>query len=397
MKTNYKTALMALIIISMFLFSSCGLEEKETDRLEHNLKGRVMLMRQLFYEAHDSFGNIEKGEMDKDYYLDNDWIVVFNREGNYLLRKFNYEDDTLGILFGKNTYKYDNIGNLINLRLYHQLKRPRNNEEIEFILKEMTFFEYDNRNNRISKNKYCSDSIMINRAIYKYDDNNNMIEHSKYNYDGSLINRTINKYDIQNNKIEEVWRLEDNRFRIITRYNYDETGNKIEKINYNTNGSILSGYRYEYDVNNNKTEKHEFSTESGRTIRRKYIYNDDGKVTKIESLNSTFINRYDDKGNTIEVNYLNFDGSLIYNETFQYDYDKNGNWIKKNEFINTHPYLITERHITYHKVSYILLFFDLIDEIKHIYRQLDIAWYYILLIIALVVAIIVLDYKYRVS
>ena len=91
------------------------------------------------------------------------------------------------------------------------------------------------------------------------------------------------------------------------------------------------------------------------------VYTDDGRF-KI----------YNEKGNKIEENYYNSNGSLIYKTTYKYDekgnnieknnydsngrldskytyeYDKNNNWTQRIEYKNTIPHRITERIIEYY-------------------------------------------------
>lgn len=91
------------------------------------------------------------------------------------------------------------------------------------------------------------------------------------------------------------------------------------------------------------------------------VYTDDGRF-KI----------YNEKGNKIEENYYNSNGSLIYKNTYKYDekgniieenhydsngrldskytyeYDKNNNWTQRIEYKNTIPHRITERIIEYY-------------------------------------------------
>ena len=91
------------------------------------------------------------------------------------------------------------------------------------------------------------------------------------------------------------------------------------------------------------------------------VYTDDGHF-KI----------YNEKGNKIEENYYNSNGSLIYKNTYKYDekgniieenhydsngrldskytyeYDKNNNWTQRIEYKNTIPHRITERIIEYY-------------------------------------------------
>ena len=67
------------------------------------------------------------------------------------------------------------------------------------------------------------------------------------------------------------------------------------------------------------------------------------------SLEDKSTQKYDEYGNQVEWCVNDSDGILIYQFTYKYEYDKNGNWIKSIEFINTIPYKIIEREIEYFK------------------------------------------------
>jgi hypothetical protein len=60
---------------------------------------------------------------------------------------------------------------------------------------------------------------------------------------------------------------------------------------------------------------------------------------------------YDDKGNETEWNSYKPDGSLDVKETYKYDYDETGNWIKETKFRNGNPEIIIEREIKYDKTK----------------------------------------------
>jgi hypothetical protein len=51
----------------------------------------------------------------------------------------------------------------------------------------------------------------------------------------------------------------------------------------------------------------------------------------------------------IEKNKYDSDGSLDWKETYQYEYDKAGNWTKRIEFWNEIPARIYERKYEYYE------------------------------------------------
>ena len=59
--------------------------------------------------------------------------------------------------------------------------------------------------------------------------------------------------------------------------------------------------------------------------------------------------KYDEKGNKIEENRYESDGSLDNKWTYKYEFDKQGNWIKRIDFENKIAKFILEREYEYYK------------------------------------------------
>jgi hypothetical protein len=109
---------------------------------------------------------------------------------------------------------------------------------------------------------------------------------------------------------------------------YDYKGNKIEENSYNSDGSLDSKWTYKYDDKGNQIELNSYNSDGSLSIKWTY--------------------KYDDKGNKIEENSYNSDGSLISKWTFIYEFDKQGNWIKRIDFKNEIPEFILEREYEYY-------------------------------------------------
>lgn len=58
--------------------------------------------------------------------------------------------------------------------------------------------------------------------------------------------------------------------------------------------------------------------------------------------------KYDEKGNQIEENLYNSDSSLSSKWTFQYEFDKQGNWVKRIDFEDGIPELLLDRKYEYY-------------------------------------------------
>src|SRR5690554_1197246 len=163
-------------------------------------------------------------------------------------------------------------------------------------------YETKNRFGKIEKGKRKRDFFWKKDIQTKYNEKGNQIETNWYNSDGSLNSKII--------------------------YKYDEKGNQIEQNEYNSDGSLNSKIIYKYDEKGNQIEQNG--------------YNSDG------SLYSKIIYKYDEKRNKIEENLYNSDGSLDRKLTSNYEYDKQGNWIKRIDYTDEIPKFILEREYEYY-------------------------------------------------
>ena len=246
---------------------------------EANLKGKVKSYTESRYNAEDRFGEIQKIE---------------------------------GSLYWKESFKYDDKGNLIEMIGYSNYT-----------------FKYDDKGNRMEENYYNADGILSGKVNYNYDDKGNRIEENYYNADGILSGKNTYKYDDKGNQIEgNNYKVDGSGLDLHLRlsgkytYKYDKKGNQIENNKFNADGILFGKYTYRYDDKGNEIEKND--------------YNADGSLYHKETY------KYDDKGNKIEVNgYSNY--------TYKYEFDAKGNWIKKITFKNQIPENILERIYQYYE------------------------------------------------
>ncbi len=205
---------------------------------------------------------------------------------------------------GKRVGSYiDNFDILFNKEGY-EIKKDEFNH-FEGKLYRRCTFKYDNKGYKVEKRCYLFTTNMYEKETYKYDDNGNMIESNEYNRNGSLEFRKTYKYD-DNKNVIELYQYKNKSLFAKVIYKYNNEGELIEFNTFTDNGSLLDKVNYKYDSNGNL----------------------------IEELHSDNKN-YNSK------------------ETYKYELDKNGNWIKKitfkykdksDTFIQE---IITERIIVY--------------------------------------------------
>jgi len=193
--------------------------------------------------------------------------------------------------------------------------------------------------NEIKQNYYNPDGSLSSIWNYKYDDNGNQIEVKHYSSDGSLYIKWTYKYDDKGNQIEanQYYTRKGIRVKVECTYKYTGKGNKIKWCNV----------YHENDLFCKTMEK----------------YNDKGNIVEEKSyysagyLSSKDTWKYDDKGNLIEKNrrYRSDDSNKSTDEwvydtklTYKYEYDNQGNWVKKIGYRDTIPSYIIEREIEYY-------------------------------------------------
>jgi hypothetical protein len=241
-------------------------------------KGKVRSYSEISYSAESRFGEIEKGERERT------GRMQFRGVPDHMI-------------------KYDDNGNQIEENRY------KSDGSLESMW--TSEYEYDDKGNVIEKNRYGSYGWFWT-SEYEYDDNENLVEEKDSNSEGVLESKTTYEYDDNENLIEEK------------EYIFDKDGNPI----------VDSEHSYKYDDNGNLIGEMFFDCcELRNTIS--YKYDDNGNLIgemffdccEILLLN----NAYDDKGNQIEM--IEYDTSYsYYQETYKYEFDKLGNWIKKIVF-----------------------------------------------------------------
>lgn len=220
-------------------------------------------------------------------------------------------------------------------------------ERKEFWLYDFNYI-FNEKGDITKKYEYNSDGILHSKYTFKY---NKKKEITANNGEEALS-------IIGKNKLEKYHNI----------YKYDNRGNIVEHSYYKSK-TFLSRYTYKYSKEGNKTEENYYKSIDELKSKKKFIFNDKGNVIEEYLYKSNgeleykYLSEYDDKGNKIKMQTNKPDGSLVYRTTFEYDiygniisgrgytykyeYDKNGNWISKIEFLDNVQGYIIEREIVY--------------------------------------------------
>jgi hypothetical protein len=296
-----------LILISLLLLS---LSNEKSYYKTNFLKGKIASLEESTY-----FVN-ELGEKTK-----------------FLMTQSIYKFDSLGVLqeetnvtskgtdFTRKIYANDAEGKVLQIEFYAKHGK---------LDKKQTFF-YDKKGNCIRTYFYKADGKTISeKNAYKFDKNNNEIEFIKFAEDTTkIITKTTNKYDAKNNKIETtIFKPDLKSVNAIEKIKYDKDGNMIEYIGLNDKGIQHKKIQYKYDNDKNIIEYKGYKGPESTLIL----------WTK---------SKFDNNHNCIETLFLNIEEKVEETNSYEYTYDKTGNWIKQKRSTNGGLNQIIERKISY--------------------------------------------------
>jgi hypothetical protein len=116
-----------------------------------------------------------------------------------------------------------------------------------------------------------------------------------------------------------------------TIYNYNKDGRVSDAIHYLL-GSLSYKETFSYPAQNRFEVIRQFESHPNELSKEIYTYNAVGKITEVffldEDVKGREAYKYDKSGNRISHSVYSKSGSLLEKETYRYEFDKNGNWIK---------------------------------------------------------------------
>lgn len=189
---------------------------------------------------------------------------------------------------------------------------------------EKTTYEYDSKGNLITENFYLDKDAVQIKNIYEYNGPNKISE-VKLRADGSMIYKTFYEYNTANKLVKSGTTDSNGKVQYAQDITYDKNNNVLTYTS--TEGTdTQTTDKFNYDANNNKTLW-------VNLVNNKEIFKADYK--------------YDKNNNLIAVNSTDTQNAMNISNTYSYEYDKKGNWIKKTTTINSKPAFTTTRTITY--------------------------------------------------
>jgi antitoxin component YwqK of YwqJK toxin-antitoxin module len=142
---------------------------------------------------------------------------------------------------------------------------------------------------------------------------------------------------------------------------YDPTGKKVEAIWFFEDGMPARKYVYRYRLTGELAQQLLYKYAGSGIIEEKWstIYDQDGNILEtacFDSQGRTIAGptwyRYSDRGDEVEAATCDLKGDVYSTTSYSYDFDGQGNWIKRLEVFKTARSDFETRIITYRTLEY---------------------------------------------
>ena len=252
-----------------------------------NIQQKEGLNVKTIYEA--SYSAKRSGEMIRETALKDkaDRMEIYDENGN-LVEYWKYETD--GTIYEKTKLEKDNNGKLLRSETFDNTSKLKRYLETEF----------DSNGNIQFYRTYNSEKELTSIQENQYDKNGNVILVSSTTISSNRTFKTESKYNSKNQLIEGIDYKPDGTLRDTRTFKYDESGNEIESELTRPNGDFTK-----------------------------------------------FISTYDKHTNILTQYWFDRDGNQKHWNNWEYNYDKNENWITKKRFSKGELGYVWERKIEY--------------------------------------------------
>jgi hypothetical protein len=226
-----------------------------------------------------------------------------------------------------NKYTYDSSGNMLSDYAF-------NNDTVHPCAP--TFYQYNGNGQMTEKDEGIGQKTVFNRDM-----NGRVIDEATYFGDNGLIKDIKTTYDNSGDTFRVETRSPGGYRSIVQKTivtHFIKQTNTLQEGEYDRLGRLTDSTVSHFDSENHLSDKKQFhvnytSPTPGAT----------GSIVMMEHL----IN--DSHLNVIEDDKFSWDGAVEWKNTYQYKYDKVGNWVEQVWLTNDKPVQITEREIKYFK------------------------------------------------
>ena len=207
---------------------------------------------------------------------------------------------------------------------------------VDGVLSQIGSMTYDANWNKKELLFHNSQGGLLSSLVYEYDESGKLLE-CVSTQSHSLITKQKCRplYDPAGKKIEAVWFCEDGTRSRKYVYRYRLTGELAQQLlyKYAGDGSVEEKWSTIYDKDGNVLETACFDPQ-GRTIAGPTWY------------------KYNEDGDEIEAATYGLKGDLYSTTSYSYEFDAQGNWIKRLEVFRTTKNDFETRIITYRTLQY---------------------------------------------
>jgi hypothetical protein len=195
---------------------------------------------------------------------------------------------------------------------------------------------------------------MVQWYTNSFDQSGNKIEDIKYKSDSTIDKKYIYKYNSEGKRQELTMISGDDLLTLLIKYQYDSQGNLAEDISYDEKGQMDKKIMYLYGDNGLVMEENIYASSGELRQKLRYAYNSEKLLVETSryrgngKLERRITYKHDNLGNETEEKTFSADGSLISTNSNVYEFDHQGNWIRKTTLSSNLPVSITEREIIYY-------------------------------------------------
>lgn len=172
---------------------------------------------------------------------------------------------------------------------------------------------------------------------HTYDDKGRETQTLFYDGEGRLTNTGVIVYDNKGRRAENTQVNPDGSINHIQAFFYDDKGNKIRDSHRNADGTARNNIFRSYDDRGRILEEIFYDGKGVMNHRNVMTYDDHGEKASwtLHKPDGTFVlmfkrtQVYDAKGRVTAVTYYQSDNSITSKDSYSYEDDSHGNWIKR--------------------------------------------------------------------
>ena len=359
MKYLYPLSLVLLLIVSCGKDDEKIIDREKSDWAFYKLAGDVKTVSEKSYATADGK---QKGPTKQEMPSNHDRDFEFNDEG-MLVREKTWASE--GVPFEE--IKYQNRES----KLSHT-------QFVSGAPSLVTQYAWDEKGkNNLSVTRRNANNTPFDRIVMKYK-KDRLIEKITYNAQENPTNKITYFYDQKGNVTGENFYYSSDVLQFKTNYTYNDKNQKVAETHYNKDGKVdyKTTYTYSgdkvvatettnaagdvsyieksaYDKDGNMVSNYTFDKFDGQHMRDEFKYDSKGNKTewnvyKGDQLTMKAVYTFDKYGNPVKSMTTDAEGNVLESKAYKYEYDNQGNWVKRVLYLSNRPEIITERKITYH-------------------------------------------------